>query len=80
MIPTITLLIWLYLFFGHGRFWESGPELGPAGQEDSASFFEPSLAARFRLRGFAAPSSGRQDPKKLLSPLGFSRATSTAPA
>jgi len=76
MIPTIALLIWLYLFFGHGRFWESGPELGPA----STSFFEPSLAARFRLRGFAAPSSGRQEAKKLLSPLGFSRATSTAPA
>jgi hopene-associated glycosyltransferase HpnB len=30
MIATLALLIWLYLFFLHGRFWESGPELPPA--------------------------------------------------
>jgi hopene-associated glycosyltransferase HpnB len=27
-IPS--LLIWLYLFFAHGRFWQSAPELSPA--------------------------------------------------
>jgi hopene-associated glycosyltransferase HpnB len=26
----LALCIWLYLFFGHGRFWESGPALVPA--------------------------------------------------
>ena len=33
MIAFLALLIWLYLFFLHGRFWESGPELraGAAG-------------------------------------------------
>ena len=30
MIALLTLLIWLYLFFLHGKFWESGPELPPA--------------------------------------------------
>lgn len=30
MIVFLALCIWLYLFFGHGRFWESGPELAPA--------------------------------------------------
>lgn len=30
MIAFLSLLIWLYLFFAHGRFWESGPELPPA--------------------------------------------------
>jgi hopene-associated glycosyltransferase HpnB len=30
MIPALTLLIWLYLFFLHGRFWHSTPELSPA--------------------------------------------------
>ncbi len=30
MIVWLSLLVWLYLFFLHGRFWESGPELRPA--------------------------------------------------
>ena len=30
MIAFLALLIWLYLFFLHGKFWESGPELPPA--------------------------------------------------
>jgi hopene-associated glycosyltransferase HpnB len=30
MIAFLTLLIWLYLFFLHGKFWKSGPELPPA--------------------------------------------------
>lgn len=30
MIPLLSLCIWLYLFFAHGRFWLSGPELLPA--------------------------------------------------
>lgn len=30
MIAFLALLVWLYLFFLHGRFWESGPELLPA--------------------------------------------------
>jgi glycosyltransferase involved in cell wall biosynthesis len=30
MISLLALLIWLYLVFLHGRFWESGPELQPA--------------------------------------------------
>lgn len=27
VIAALTLVIWLYLLFGHGRFWQSGPEL-----------------------------------------------------
>jgi hopene-associated glycosyltransferase HpnB len=30
MIALLSLLIWLYLVFLHGRFWSSGPELQPA--------------------------------------------------
>jgi hopene-associated glycosyltransferase HpnB len=30
MIVTLALLVWLYLFFLHGRFWSSEPELKPA--------------------------------------------------
>jgi len=30
LIPLLSLGIWLYLFFAHGRFWQSGPELLPA--------------------------------------------------
>jgi hypothetical protein len=30
MIAFLALLVWLYLFFLHGRFWESEPELKPA--------------------------------------------------
>jgi hopene-associated glycosyltransferase HpnB len=30
LIAFISLLIWLYLFFAHGRYWESAPELPPA--------------------------------------------------
>jgi hopene-associated glycosyltransferase HpnB len=29
MIVSLSFLIWLYLFFAHGRFWESAPELAP---------------------------------------------------
>ncbi len=27
MIALLSLLVWLYLFLAHGRFWQSGPEL-----------------------------------------------------
>jgi len=47
-------------------------------RQASGSFFEEFWAARFRLRGCAAASSGRQEPKKLLIPLGDSRVTSIA--
>ncbi|MEA3108435.1 MAG: hypothetical protein QOI88_3040, partial [Gammaproteobacteria bacterium] len=30
MIPLLSLCIWLYLFFAHGKFWLSVPELLPA--------------------------------------------------
>jgi len=30
MIVVPSLLIWLYLFFAHGKFWQSAPELAPA--------------------------------------------------
>ena len=30
IIATLALLTWLYLFFLHGKFWESGPELPPS--------------------------------------------------
>jgi len=30
LIAFLALLTWLYLFFAHGRFWESTPELPPA--------------------------------------------------
>src|ERR1700676_7918 len=30
MIVVSSLLIWLYLFFAHGKFWQSAPELVPA--------------------------------------------------
>jgi hopene-associated glycosyltransferase HpnB len=30
LIALLSLCIWLYLFFAHGRFWSSGPELSPA--------------------------------------------------
>lgn len=30
MITLLALLIWLYLFWGHGRFWLSAPQLPPA--------------------------------------------------
>jgi hopene-associated glycosyltransferase HpnB len=30
MIVLASLLIWLYLFFAHGRFWQSAPQLPPA--------------------------------------------------
>jgi hopene-associated glycosyltransferase HpnB len=30
MIALLALLIWLYLYFAHGKFWQSGPELVPA--------------------------------------------------
>ncbi len=30
MIAGLALIIWLYLYFLHGKFWQSGPELAPA--------------------------------------------------
>jgi hopene-associated glycosyltransferase HpnB len=30
LIALLSLLVWLYLFFAHGRFWLSAPELPPA--------------------------------------------------
>jgi hopene-associated glycosyltransferase HpnB len=33
VIALFSLLIWLYLFFAHGRFWLSTPELPPAAPE-----------------------------------------------
>ena len=30
MLALLSLLIWLYLFFAHGRFWVSAPELTAA--------------------------------------------------
>jgi hopene-associated glycosyltransferase HpnB len=30
MIALLALLIWIYLFFAHGRYWQSGPELPAA--------------------------------------------------
>ena len=30
MIAGLALVIWLYLYFLHGNFWQSGPELAPA--------------------------------------------------
>ena len=30
MLAFLALLIWLYLFFAHGNFWKSGPELAAA--------------------------------------------------
>jgi hopene-associated glycosyltransferase HpnB len=30
MIALLSLLTWLYLFFAHGKFWQSAPELPPA--------------------------------------------------
>src|SRR5271155_2336744 len=30
MIAFVSLLIWLYLVFAHGKFWQSAPELPPA--------------------------------------------------
>jgi hopene-associated glycosyltransferase HpnB len=34
LIALLSLLVWLYLFFAHGRFWLSAPELPPAAPED----------------------------------------------
>jgi hopene-associated glycosyltransferase HpnB len=34
LIALLSLLVWLYLFFAHGRFWLSTPELPPAVPED----------------------------------------------
>jgi hypothetical protein len=30
LIVLPSLLIWLYLFFAHGKFWQSAPQLAPA--------------------------------------------------
>jgi hopene-associated glycosyltransferase HpnB len=30
MLALISSLVWFYLFFAHGKFWQSGPELAPA--------------------------------------------------
>jgi hopene-associated glycosyltransferase HpnB len=34
MIALLALLVWLYLFFAHGKFWDSGPELAPGGPSE----------------------------------------------
>jgi hopene-associated glycosyltransferase HpnB len=34
LIAILSLLVWLYLFFAHGRFWLSAPELPPAQPQD----------------------------------------------
>jgi hopene-associated glycosyltransferase HpnB len=34
LIALLSLLVWLYLFFAHGKFWLSAPELPPAVPED----------------------------------------------
>jgi hopene-associated glycosyltransferase HpnB len=34
LIALLSLLVWLYLFFAHGRFWLSAPELPPAVPEE----------------------------------------------
>jgi hopene-associated glycosyltransferase HpnB len=34
LIALLSLLVWCYLFFAHGRFWLSAPELPPAVPED----------------------------------------------
>jgi hopene-associated glycosyltransferase HpnB len=34
MLAALSLLIWLYLFLAHGKFWSSGPELQPAVPEE----------------------------------------------
>jgi hopene-associated glycosyltransferase HpnB len=34
LIALLSLLVWFYLFFAHGRFWLSAPELPPAVPED----------------------------------------------
>jgi hopene-associated glycosyltransferase HpnB len=34
LIALSSLLVWLYLFFAHGKFWRSAPELPPAVPED----------------------------------------------
>jgi hopene-associated glycosyltransferase HpnB len=34
LIALLSLLVWLYLFFAHGRFWLSAPELPPAVPQD----------------------------------------------
>jgi hopene-associated glycosyltransferase HpnB len=34
MIALLCLLVWLYLFFAHGSFWRSGPQLLPATTPD----------------------------------------------
>lgn len=57
MLAFISLSIWLYLLFAHGRFWQSGPELPPAlpGEypdvdiivpaRDEAEFIRPVIAS-----------------------------------
>src|SRR5512146_1097931 len=31
LVSLLSLLVWVYLFFAHGRFWRSQPELEPIG-------------------------------------------------
>lgn len=35
LLALLAALIWLYLLFGHGRFWQAGPELPPAHPADA---------------------------------------------
>ncbi|MGA9868554.1 MAG: glycosyltransferase [Acetobacteraceae bacterium] len=43
VIAALALLIWLYLLFGHGRFWQGGPVLepAPAGSAPSVAIVVP---------------------------------------
>jgi len=33
ILSALSLLVWLYLFFAHGRFWQSGPQLAASAPE-----------------------------------------------
>lgn len=37
LLTALACLIWVYLLLGHGRFWQSGPELAPATPKAAAS-------------------------------------------
>lgn len=43
LLTALACLIWLYLLLGHGRFWQSGPELSPA-RPDATPGVAPTVA------------------------------------
>lgn len=45
MIAFLALLAWLYLYFLHGKFWQSGPELPPPEIFQPASLSGPSASS-----------------------------------